>query len=248
MLQVRKYKHGVRSMESIIGMSLLKGRSKYERSCLPAVTQLDLHLDPQEFQNLVNRMELKVDREKLEAMAEETHEVFCEDLRRKGYKWGPQTSNDRKEHSSLEPFAELPEEEKEQNRGNVRDVPQKLSHCGLIVIPARGDEETLHFSEFIEPLAELEHNRWMKAKLAAGWRWGAETNKANRLHKDLLLWQSKRPDDGTENFFTKSELEALGEDPLPEEGKEKDRVLVRGIPRILEKGGFTIIRDKEAEK
>jgi hypothetical protein len=246
MLQIGKYKHGVRSMESIIGMSLLKGRSKYERSCLPATTQLELHVDAQAFQNLVQRVELNVDKEKLELMAEEAHEVFCDDLRARGYKWGPRTDDEKKEHSSLKNYAELPEDEKEQNRGNVRDIPQKLQQCGLIVIPARGNDEAVDFSQYIEELAEMEHNRWVKAKLAAGWRWAAETDKSNKLHKDLLLWNGKPPDEESLHFFTEAELAALGDEAVPDEEKEKDRVLVRGIPRILAKGGFTIARYSEA--
>ncbi len=235
LLQIGKYKHGVRSMEAIIGMSLLKGRSKYERSCLPATTQLELHVDAQAFQNLVQRMELKVDEKKLELMAEEVHKVFCENL----------SAEEKKTHSSLKDYADLSPDEQEQNRGNVRDIPQKLAQCGLLVIPVRGDEQAVGFSPYIETLAEQEHNRWMKAKLAAGWRWAAATDKPNKLHKDLLLWNEK-PDQESESIFTPAELDALGDDALLEAEKEKDRVLVRGIPRILEKGGFTIIRNAEA--
>jgi RyR domain len=65
------------------------------------------------------------------------HEVFCQPLRARGYQWGPQTDEARKTHSALKPYAELPEEEQELNRGNVRDIPRKLARLGYVMRPAR---------------------------------------------------------------------------------------------------------------
>ena len=51
----RQYLHGARSMESIIAMSALAGRLRYERSALPAHHQLGLHVDADAFLALVQR-------------------------------------------------------------------------------------------------------------------------------------------------------------------------------------------------
>lgn len=53
-LEIGKYRHGARSMESIIDMSVLSGKLMFERSCLPAPHQLDLHVDAAEFLKLVS--------------------------------------------------------------------------------------------------------------------------------------------------------------------------------------------------
>lgn len=53
-LQVGEYRHGARSMESIIDMSALSGKLMFERSCLPAPHQLGLHVDAAEFLQLVS--------------------------------------------------------------------------------------------------------------------------------------------------------------------------------------------------
>jgi hypothetical protein len=53
LLKTVKYKHGARSMESIIAMSLLAGRERFERSSLPAADQLELHVDPDDFSKLL---------------------------------------------------------------------------------------------------------------------------------------------------------------------------------------------------
>ncbi|MEW5803030.1 MAG: ATPase [bacterium] len=53
-LLIDSYRHGARSMECIIDMSSLFGRLMFERSCLPASHQLDLHVDNEKFLNLVS--------------------------------------------------------------------------------------------------------------------------------------------------------------------------------------------------
>lgn len=53
-LDVTTYVHGARSMESIVDMSALSGRLRYERSVLPPRHQLGLHVDPDEFLALVH--------------------------------------------------------------------------------------------------------------------------------------------------------------------------------------------------
>lgn len=217
-LLIKEYKHGVRSMEAIVVTSQLAGKTTFERSSLPTEEQLNLHVDGREFYALMHRMEL--DKELLETLAEAAHEVFCDDLRAKGYKYGPITRESKKVHSSLKPYAELPENEKEQNRSNVRDIPNKLASVGYALLPARSDETPGGFSDDeIEKLAGMEHERWMQQKLDTGWRYAKKTNKPKKLHKELVAWHS-----------------------LPHEEQEKDRSLVRGIPKILAKAGYTMVK------
>jgi ATPase family protein associated with various cellular activities (AAA) len=54
-LDVPKYMHGSRSMESIVEMSALYGALRYERSSLPAVHQIALHVDAEAFMKLVEQ-------------------------------------------------------------------------------------------------------------------------------------------------------------------------------------------------
>ncbi len=53
-LHVEKFVHGARSMEAIVEMSALTGRSRYGRSSLPALQQLSLHVDAAEFMRLLD--------------------------------------------------------------------------------------------------------------------------------------------------------------------------------------------------
>lgn len=217
-LLTREYKHGVRSMEALVAMSQLAGKTDFERSALPPEAQMDLHADGRDFMALVLQMGL--DGERLEKLAEAAHDVFCDDLRQKGYQYGPVTSEAEKMHSSLKPYAELPEGEKEQNRNNVRDIPNKLANVGYAMLPSCAGEPPGEFSgEETERLAEMEHERWMKEQMAEGWKYAPATDKARKLHKDLLPWKE-----------------------LPESEKDKDRALVRGIPQILAKAGYIMVK------
>lgn len=48
-LRTTKYRHGARSMESIVTMSALKGRGKFEQSSLPPEHLLSMHVDARDF-------------------------------------------------------------------------------------------------------------------------------------------------------------------------------------------------------
>ena len=163
-LLTREYKHGARSMEAIVATSQLAGKTVFERSSLPSESQLNLHVDGQVFFSLVHRIELE--KELLEKLAEAAHEVFCDNLRAEGYRYGSVTRREDKLHSSLKPYAELSDDEKEQNRNNVRDISNKLVRFGYAMLPSRSDESASMFSDTeIERLAEIEHERWMREKL-----------------------------------------------------------------------------------
>ena len=218
MLETRLYKHGVRSIESIIAMSLLAGKSSFERSCLPSEAQLDLHVDGRDFLALVQRMDLEGDL--LEQLAEAAHQVYCEGLRGRGYSTGPVTDPALKTHALLVPYPDLAEELKEQNRNNVRDIALKLALVGYVMVPARSNEPAFDFpGDDLDRLAENEHERWMQARQANGWRYAPVTDETAKTHASLVAYAD-----------------------LPEEEKDKDRDLVGGIPSILARVGYAIIR------
>lgn len=217
-LLISEYRHGARSMETIIATSQLARKASFDRSSLPTEAQLYLHVDGREFYALMYRLD--PDEALLEKLAKAAHEVFCDSLRAKGYTYGPETKEDMKVHSSLKAYSELPEDEKDQNRNNVRDIPNKLAIAGYAMLPKRGSERPGKFTDDeIEKLAEMEHERWIQQKLNSGWKYAKETDKDNKLHKDLIPWHD-----------------------LSDDEKDKDRVLIEGIPVIIEKAGYTMVK------
>jgi hypothetical protein len=233
-LKSSSYRHGARSMKSIITMSRLKGKTSFERTCLPSQAQMDLHVHGAEF--LANVYFDKLTDEQVEVVAKAVHAAYC-----RGIDEQVKRLNDRKHDANSETeyvenddekelrntreklqrdYSQIDEEEQEQNRGNARDIENKLRQIGCVVLPQRGTVQTFEFSVAeVEQLAEEEHKRWRVAKLAADWQPGEETDKSRKIHKCLVDW-----------------------DKLPEVEREKDRILVRHIPSCLEKLGYTVLR------
>ena len=220
-LHTTSYKHGVRSMESIVAMSTLTGRTRYERSSLPPEAQLDLHVDCRDF--MANVQLLELEGQLLERLAEEAHNAYRE--------LGLDTP-----YADLD-YSELPEEAKGQNRAVVRDIPNRLAAIGHIMLPARAQEEPSSIpEESLERLARMEHERYVRERLAQGWRYGEERNDRLRTHPALVYWHVEAHRE--RELYTTDEQARLGPGPLPEDEKEKDRALMRAIPRILARAGY----------
>ena len=215
-LKISQYKHGVRSMEAIMAMSQLAGKSGYERSCLPSEAQLDLHVNGLEFLALVQQIVLTP--EILEKLAAAAHDIFCQGKKRDGYRLGTEKSEKKKTHPLLLPYDKLPEWAKEANRANVSTIPQKLAAAGYIMIPARSNQPALKFpGDDLEKVARLEHELWMAAKIAAGFRKGKPTAADPYQNEYLVAWEK-----------------------LTDKIRQIDRDLVKGIPQILARAGYAI--------
>lgn len=215
-LGVRNFHHGARSMESILSMSTLAGSNHFKKSDLPAESQLNIHVNADEFMGIVNGIELEG--EKLETLAEGVHKIFCKKMESEGYEWGPETCNENKTHRLLMPYHLLSEEDKQQNRLNAIDMPKKLLDLGYVMLPAKDVCETIKFSDNeIETLARKEHERWLESKQNQGWVKGEKTNHLRKIHSSMVPWDS-----------------------LSELDKDKGRSLVRDIPSLLSESGFIV--------
>jgi hypothetical protein len=243
-LETHAYLHGVRSMESIVSMSQLSGKSRFERSCLPPISQLNLHVVGWEFMARVQK--LKFEGEALDKLARAVHEDFCEYMREEGYVLGPQTDDNATPptHTALLPFEELPETDRIQNVQNALSIPDKLVRCGYVMIHSRTNVPPLIFPDKdLDLLAEEEHVRWVKAKIAQDprWHYAPKTRKEQFEHNGLLPWR-KVSEDELAQVFSSEEQAVMGREELPEFEKNKDRKLIRRIPYILARVGYTVIQ------
>jgi len=127
---------------------------------------------------------------------------------------------------SMVEWAQLPESLKESNRAQAADIFRKLALIGCDIVPMTDwDAAPLAFAaDEIEVLAPDEHKRWMKERLAAGWRLAAARNEERKESPYLVSYGD-----------------------LAEDIKEMDRAAVRGIPGFLAEIGFAVVRVRRGD-
>ncbi len=125
------------------------------------------------------------------------------------------------ENKSLVPWHHLPEDLKASNRDEADHVRTKLATIGCeLVAKPYGMVELIAFTdEEVELLSELEHQRYLDERAAAGWTWGPVRDNEKRTNPSLVPWEE-----------------------LSEDFKGYNRDAVRRIPKVLAKADFEIRR------
>jgi uncharacterized membrane protein len=119
----------------------------------------------------------------------------------------------------LGPWDELPEEFKESNRAQARQIGEKLAVIGCLMVPAFDPALGFAFNDDeVHLLAKLEHERWMAERTAQGYQLGPV--RRGRMRPDLVPW-----------------------DRLSDEAREMNIQAVRRIPDMLARVGFQVLRN-----
>lgn len=179
LLLVPTYRHGIRSLSSIIAMSHLNGRSQFDRSALPPQTQLDIHVDYKTFTQYLNGIPLP---EQLrERLAQELHTVYLA-VRSK--------TATKSEKAELKPWHDTDEEFKESSRAHAEMIPSKLREIGCFLAEKQEDREPVRVftAAQVERLGEIEHDRWNTERLQNQWRCGEERDITKRSSPFLVPW------------------------------------------------------------
>jgi hypothetical protein len=208
-LKVPAYRHGVRSMQAIVDMSTLKDKKVFEQASIPPMEQLALHVDADLF-NLLMLEDILFER-MVEPLAQAIHDEYLEHV-----KPGPGSQNP----PMAIPWNNLPEEFKESNRNQAREIRKKLRavNCGIMTKSMKVDRKVSAFTDTqVELLAKMEHDRWMKEKQQNKWVLGKKRDNNKKEHPDLKPWEM-----------------------LSEKAKDKDRNAVRIIPKLLQEAEFGI--------
>jgi hypothetical protein len=117
-------------------------------------------------------------------------------------------------------WGELDESRKKSSRDQARDIPVKLRMVGCDIAPLReGVAKDFTFTdEEVETLAEAEHVRWMRERIADGWTAG-DKDVTPRTTPYLVAFEE-----------------------LPADIAEFDRIFVREIPGLLASVGLQVVR------
>ena len=153
----------------------------------------------------------KADDLPLEQLAMAAHSLYCADKVAQGFS--------SKEVPALVPWEQLREDLRQANRAQVTDIPHKLALMGYELTPGAGEPASeIHFtSEEIDRLAKREHERWMEERQEMGWRFAPDRDNARKLHPSLLPWEN-----------------------LPASEKEKDRAVIRNLPKLIDAAGLRL--------
>ena len=258
LLLTKSYRHGARSMESVIAMSTLSGRSRFERSALPSEAQADLHVT-RDFFDLVHRLDLEG--EVLERLAEAAHVVYCAQQLAVDESWGEpdddyllrypllkqyagRQRDPARTNRSLVSYEKLEEHLKESNRDFARAIPSTLAAAGYVMRPARTGEPRLELSEEeqVQFLAEQEHERWLTSRLTEGWSWGPGPKNTQALTNPAMLpWRQMSKEEQVA-IYGPEWAARLGDGALPDDEKDKNIELIRGIAPCLAVAGYTAIK------
>jgi hypothetical protein len=73
-----------------------------------------------------------------EQLAKNAHEVWAQERIAQGWRFGPERSDQRKEHPSLIPYEQLPESEKVYDRNTAMGTLKAVQALGYCVVKAEG--------------------------------------------------------------------------------------------------------------
>jgi len=183
LIKIPKYKHGARSLEAIIDMSMLNGRTSWEQAYLPAKAQLKLHVDEEMFFRLVVRDVLfGAAREEL---AKAIHRKYLKDQE------GIKPASD----DAMQPWEKLNISLQESNRKQADHIPEKLHRVGCGFAPVKKDPIEFEFAQReIEILAEMEHERWVSERMLDGWVYGEKKDVEKKISPYLVPWNELTED------------------------------------------------------
>ncbi len=122
---------------------------------------------------------------------------------------------------ALREWDDLPEDLRSSNRQQARHINTKLRaiDCDLVPTPGWEPARLAFTAPEVDRLAEMEHQRWVDERTAAGWQWGEPADSERRISPYLVPWAD-----------------------LPEQAREWNRETVREIPDLVALEGFEVVR------
>lgn len=181
LLRVPNYKHGSRSMEAIIEMSMLNNAEKWEQSHLPSKDQLKLHVDEEQFTRLL--MHEAFYSEKIEKISRSIYEK-CRKL---------SENNTEIDFYFKKPWEELREKIKNLYRSQAKHIPNALLKINYDIIYVKEKPEIIEFTEKeINILAKYQYKHWSleSREEELSWKYGCVRDHNKKNMSSFLSWES----------------------------------------------------------
>jgi hypothetical protein len=142
----------------------------------------------------------------------------------------------------------MPHDEVSQNYHNARKIPEKLSAVGFSIVPLGVNLPAEELSaEQREEISRMEHIRWVRHHIDAGWSYAPKKDKPAKRHDALVPWDEKETQN-IESIYGKKYAARMGNGKgtiLSEHYRNLDRVITMATPWILESVGYKIVRMKQ---
>jgi len=220
-LRVSKYKHGARSLESIITMSNLVNASFFGEAALPPDHLLNLHVDTKEFKSIISCATLDVPM--IEIIAEACHDGWKKQKTDDGYSYGEKRSDiPPKTHELLVDYRTLTEKSKESNRLTARVTQAKLDEADLEIINPVHAKTSVGIDPLTNEkihLIKIEHDIWMRDHLLQGYEYANNTEDDLKLHQCICRFAD-----------------------LTEKDQKLDKAIVDSIENALKEHSYGVVK------
>lgn len=224
LIKTRKYLHGSRSLEKILGYLRTNLGNKLQRSSLPSINILNM-LVSKDFIGLLD--EDKYFDFQAFKIAPHIHKNWINIGDTEG--WKIEYHKD---------YNFLPAHMKGDNIAAARRIQKvldTLKPISCLKIVSREDAEFYKKADFkliaedptfMEKMAIEEHKGWMNTKELEGWKYSKDRNDDWKLHPCILEWESGKPS------------------KLPVKEQDKDKEAVGYFSEVLKEAGFVIVIEK----
>jgi hypothetical protein len=215
LLEVPSYRHGMRSMEKLVGLMRDRGGLPLRRAYVPSDDVLRLYVeDVASFHALIRRAHA------FRARAARATQRLHEDWRKK-------LSKAERDNPLNVPYGELEPQDQDANIAAVERIAEILDAAGYALVEGRATPQEdrairAFLKKHIDALAKEEHDGWAVQKRLDGWTYDKDRDNARRKH-DLLV-----------PYWRLDELQ-----------KEKDRSTIRKYPDYVKDAGLKIVKRRE---
>lgn len=252
MLHIGVYKHGMRSMDALLDMSRIGNESRFNLASLPSRSQLNLHVDAEEFlwltvceryQNMIPPCDWRVSTVENRQVAEAAFvEEVAKQIHRNVIR---QRKLEGKKIRLVADWQALSEQEQQSFRDSAIDIPRKLRKVNHGIrkvadgrqanIPDISDDE-------LHKLARMEHERRCQYLRLNGYSYSEQTDKPRKKSSRLVPFEDMPPD--RVNHYIQGiyaipvVLNALGYEiyRMEEHVVFRDEALVEQLARMVHEG------------